>query len=315
MSRQDFARAKLKALIARVLSAGLSDSLAAEVDRVVGAVGIIAARRNAADRSLDLTGSEFKVFSQWNEDGIIDRLVWSVPNIEPVFIEIGVEDYSECNTRFLALNRNWSGVAIDSGSRHVRFIAARELDWRAGISAVRAHVTAENINDIIGQAGLTGPIGLLSIDVDGQDYWLLQSLEAVRPTLLVVEYNAIFGAEHAITVPQRPDFDHRTAHSSGAYFGCSLPALVSLTKQRGYRFVGCESHGANAFFVLGDAAPSIPTVEIAEGFVRSTFKSLNSIDRQRGFASPSALLDQMRSMPVVSVPDMRESTIGAVFGL
>lgn len=174
------------------------------------------------------------MFSQWNEDGIIQYLVDRIGVPTRSFVEIGVGDYSESNTRFLASHSGWSGVLVDSGVGHRHFVRRTELDWRYGVRAVTAFVTRENVNDVIVNAGVKGDIGLLSIDVDGMDYWLLDAIEVVSPRILVIEYNAMFGPSASVTVPYRPDFAWNKAHWSWVYFGASLGALVSKAKEKGY---------------------------------------------------------------------------------
>jgi hypothetical protein len=93
-------------------------------------------------------------------------------------------------------------------------------------------------------------IGLLSIDIDGMDYWVWENISAVRPDIVVCEYNAAFGDVYPITVPHQPDFDRMRAHYSGWYFGASIGALCHLAKAKGYSSVGTNSAGRNAFFLL-----------------------------------------------------------------
>ena len=180
---------RIKELAKRGLRAARRPS---ETDRVLAAVGSLNCRLAQLTPPTSLRAAEFKVFSQSNEDGIIQYLVDRVDVPDRTFVEIGVQDYSESNTRFLASNNNWSGVIIDSGVAHLDFVQRTELDWRFGVRAVTAFVTRENVNDLIISAGVKGDIGLLSIDIDGMDYWILDAIDVVSPRILVLEYNAMF---------------------------------------------------------------------------------------------------------------------------
>lgn len=104
---------------------------------------------------------------------------------------------------------------------------------------------------------MTGDIGLLSIDIDGNDYWVLDKITAISPRILVCEYNPILGDKHAITIPYRPDFDRMKAHHCGLYFGSSIKAIQNLATRKGYEFVGTCSNSINAFFVRRDLFGSV----------------------------------------------------------
>lgn len=199
-----------------------------------------------------LSDAEFRVTSQWGEDGIIDWLVERLPIANRTFIEFGVENYREANTRFLLQNRNWRGLVLDGSDRYMADLRSEALYWRHDVIARPAFVTPDNINGLIAEAGLEGDIGLLSVDIDGNDYWVLDAITQVSPRILVVEYNPILGDQHAVVVPYRADFDRLAAHSSGLYFGASIAAIISLASRKGYAFLGTCSNGINAFFVRQD---------------------------------------------------------------
>jgi hypothetical protein len=261
-----------------------------------------------------LRDAEFQVFSQWGEDGIIQYLLGRVPIDNPTFVEFGVEDYSESNTRFLLCHDDWSGLVIDGGDRHQRFIRERGLDWRHDLQAVRAFVTRENIDELLAGAGLRGDIGLLSVDIDGNDYWVLEAIRSVSPRILIVEYNSTFGPDHAITVPYRPDFRRERAHWSRLYYGASLAALVHLAAAKGYAFVGSNRAGNNAFFVRRDVAGGLPVVEAREGWVRSRFRE--SRDRSGALSLVTSHRERRRLMadlPVVEVTSGRIVALGSLF--
>lgn len=199
---------------------------------------------------------EFKVFSQFGEDGIIQWLIHQLPDIPETFIEFGVENYKEANTRFLLMHNAWRGLIIDGSTAHIQQVQQEEIYWKYDLTAVAAFITRDNINTLIEQAGFGGDIGLLSIDIDGNDYWVWEAIQTVQPWIVVAEYNANFGAERAITIPYQADFYRSTAHHSNIYFGASLPALCHLAEQKGYELVGCTKAGNNAFFIKKGVWPT-----------------------------------------------------------
>lgn len=205
----------------------------------------------------DLTAIEFKAFSQWGEDGIVDWLIARLPRIPESFIEFGVQNYRESNTRLLCHLRNWRGLVMDSSEENIAAIRRQSIWWRHDIEPKRAFITRENINQLIEESGLSGDIGLLSIDIDGNDFWVWQAIEVVKPWIVICEYNALLGDTAMISVPYDPSFQITQAHYSNLYFGASIRALEFLAQQKGYVLVGTNSAGVNAFFVRKDKSAMI----------------------------------------------------------
>jgi hypothetical protein len=287
-----------------------------ERDRHCIALGRHEARTVRARTYDDLRDAEFQVFSQSGEDGIIQYLLGKVPIENPVFVEFGVQDYSESNTRFLLCKDEWRGLIIDGGRTHQRFVAARGLDWRYDITALSAFITRENIDDLIRGAGISGDIGLLSVDLDGNDYWVLEAIGCVSPRILVVEYNSHFGPDHAITIPYRSDFTRAAAHHSLMYFGASLPALCHLAERKGYAFVGSNTAGFNAFFVRRDLVGGLKERTAKEGWVENRIRE--SRDERGRFTLVGDHASRLRliaDLDVVEVPSGRTRRIGDLFGL
>jgi len=257
----------------------------------------------------NLSDVEFRVFSQWGEDGIIEWLVAALPGISPSFVEFGVETYAEANTRFLLQSRNWRGLILDGDPRHASAIRADPICWRHDLEFREAFITAENINDLISESGFAGDLGILSIDVDGNDYWILDRITCVRPAIIICEVNPVFGDRFAVTIPYRADFDRFQAHPSGLYFGASIPALRMLAERKGYRFIGTTSSGINAFFLRDDLAGPI---EGRIGECRawpSRHRDSRAEDGTLDFAAPLQRYERIKHLPVLDLATGKESPL------
>ena len=220
----------------------------------------MATPRNADPKRLLRYG--FKVYSQCDEDGIIQEIFRRIGNGNRTFVEFGVETGIECNTVKLLIE-GWRGLWLDGSATNIAQIQSRFAGFcnKGQLRAVEAFITVENINAMIQQGGISGEIDLLSIDIDNNDYWVWQAIEVVKPRVVVIEYNATLRPPFSGVVPYEP-----TKRWNGSnYFGASLEALVRLGRRKGYRLVGCSFNGANAFFVhdafAGDHFLDPPTAE------------------------------------------------------
>lgn len=213
----------------------------------------------------------FKVFSQFDEDGIIQYLINKLPIEKKTFIEFGVENYEESNTRFLLLNDHWRGMVLDARASDIQYIREDKIYWQYDLQAKCTWITRENINGLLRDAGFGEDLGLLSIDIDGNDYWIWEAIESVRPFIVVVEYNSLFGLR-PIAAPYREDFSRADAHYSNLYYGASLGALQHLAQKKGYLLLGSNVWGHNAFFVRADIAGDFRSLELWEAYVASKFR-------------------------------------------
>ncbi|MFM6608172.1 MAG: hypothetical protein ACKPJO_23270, partial [Dolichospermum sp.] len=231
------------------------DKITSILHKLQETLGRIEARQLETLNSKSIRDNEFRAFSQWGEDGIIQFLIRNVPINRKIFVEFGVQNYTESNTRFLLINNNWSGLVIDGGSEEISYIKNDPIYWQYNLKAVNSFITKDNINQIISDNGIQGEIGLLSVDIDGNDYWVWQAIDCINPAIVISEYNFRFGANKAVTVPYDASFVRSKAHYSNIYYGASLKALCILADKKGYAFVGCNSAGNNAFFVRKDLKP------------------------------------------------------------
>jgi hypothetical protein len=303
-------RARAGALVGR--ATGFEQRL----DAVRAQIGGLEARLLRTAEPAGVRDAEFRVFSQFGEDGIIQYLLQHVPTPNEVFVEFGVEDYSESNTRFLLVNDNWRGLVMDGGDSHVAFLRRAGLDWRHDIEAKVAFVDRDNIDGLIASAGIRGDIGLLSVDIDGNDYWVLEAIEVVSPRILVVEYNSNFGPEAAVTVPYDPAFERGRAHWSQLYWGASLSALDALARRKGYALVGGNSAGNNAFWVREDVLGDLPRVPLDEAYAVSRFRESRDESGALSYVRDHrARLAILRNMPLWDVEAERTVTVAAKFGV
>lgn len=243
---------------AATTSVGAIRQVDEKLERMARLCGRIAADQVQRREQIDsLADVEFQVFSQFGEDGIIEWLVARLGLENTTFVEFGVENYLEANTRFLLLNRNWTGLVLDGSAANMDHLRSTATYWRNDIQADTAFITAENIRELLARNGFRGPLGILSIDLDGNDYWILKELGDLRPDLLILECNPVLGDRHAVTVAYDPAFERFRAHHSGLLFGASIVALRELAESRGYEFLGTCTNGLNAFFVRADLAPRL----------------------------------------------------------
>lgn len=292
----------MMSLLARIRRAILFfRELMRKVERLQIAVGRIEARFDQAGD--DLSAHEFTVFSQWGEDGIIEYLVKNIEIPRPVFVEFGVENYMEANTRFLLVNRNWSGLVLDASEENIQFIRNDGVYWRYNLKAQAAFITKDNINDLIRQNGIQGPIGILSVDIDGNDYWVWDAINIVDPAIVITEYNYRFGDALAVTIPYQADFVRTRAHSSGVYYGASLAALQKLGEKKGYALVGCNSAGNNAFFVRKDLLNDrVREKSVREAYVAARFKEARDPQGSLQGLAPEEECSLIKGLPLVEIP-------------
>jgi hypothetical protein len=195
-------------------------------------------------------------------------------------------------------------------------VVSEELYWRYDVQAVSAFITRDNINDLMTQNGINGDIGLLSIDIDGNDYWILEVITAVSPRILVCEYNSVLGDLHAITIPYTSDFDRLRAHHSGQYFGASIKAIIDLAARKGYEFIGTCSNGINSFFVRNDLF-SMVADKIKD---RRAFPSCHRDSRDEAgrltYVRGAKRADLIKRLPVVLVDEKnRQSPLASLYPL
>ena len=198
----------------------------------------------------DINDLDYKVFSQAGEDGIIDYLLYSLNIKKPKFIEIGVGDYRESNTRFVYERSSCKGLIVDVIENLEQKVKGNINFWKGDLKVVEKEIDSENIIETLNENNFSKDIDLFSLDIDGIDYWVLEKLPNEFSKIIVVEYNAIFGDKLMVSVPNIKGFQRYKYHYSYLCFGASLKALINLLNKKGYIFLGTNLLRTNAFFVL-----------------------------------------------------------------
>jgi hypothetical protein len=208
----------------------------------------------------DLLSQRFPYRSQNEEDGLLLALFKRIGMTDRRCVEIGC-GLNGGNSGFLVQECGWSGLMVDADRRKIATIKTRFSGHL--LTAVKHRVTREDVNALLANYGFTGELDLLSLDIDGNDYWVWEALTACSPRVVALEYNWLFGPDKAVTIPYDPDFRLSEA-ATRAYRGASLAALAHLSERKGYRLVASER--VNAVFVRNDVAPFIPAIDVARAY-------------------------------------------------
>ncbi len=197
----------------------------------------------------NLRNHERRVYSQNGEDGIIEEIFRRIGTTNRNFVEFGIEDGTQCNCRNLIENEGWSGLWIEGSPELARAARQRFTAWPVQVR--NSFVTVDNIVGLLREAAVPSDLDLLSIDIDGNDYWLWEEIaRQYAPRVVVIEYNASVTPGIDRVMP----YDAAFVWDGSDRYGASLDALERLGKRLGYVLVGCDSNGVNAFFVSRSAA-------------------------------------------------------------
>ena len=238
---------------------------------------------------------EASLFSQNGEDGIIRYIFSQIGFDSRYFVEFGFGAH-QCNSLRLILHENFKGLMMDGSEEQCRiFNLTCKEKGISDVHAVNAFIDRDNLEHLIRSNNIPAEIDFLSIDVDGNDYWFWRCLQCINPRVICIEYNSGIGSKYSWTIPYNKEFERFSAHPSGFFAGASIKALESLGEKKGYRLVGCDTTGTNAFFLRNDLGNNqIPTLKASEAFRPHQ----NWI--QRGI-SQDQQLEIMKLMPYIEV--------------
>lgn len=237
-----------------------------------------------------LSETGFRVFSQFEEDGLLLYVFSAIGMTNKTFVEIGSDDGINSNCANLAYHFKWDGLFIDGNKsaieRGERFYRKNPHPWGSKPKFEHSLVKRENINSLIKEAGFQDEIGLLSIDIDGNDYWIWDAIEVIEPQVVIIETHIEFGF-HNIVVPYDPDYFYPGKHP--VYHGASPIAMNKLANKKGYRLVGANELGFNFIFVKNNLA----TETLPEVSVESVLQHPSAIESQK-------LYEQVKDFEFVS---------------
>ncbi|MDC2970481.1 hypothetical protein OAY12_04730 [Candidatus Pelagibacter sp.] len=224
-------------------------------DKIFFNIGLnqISENRKNYDNIDNIQQVELKVFSQNGEDGIIDYLLTKLKLIphSTNFIEIGVGDYRESNTRFIYNRFHSKGVIIDCINDMKKKVKPHVNLWKGDLRICNSFINSNNINEIL-EKNCDFDVDVFSLDIDGIDYWIIQKLKKNISKIFIAEFNPVFGSKLKVTVPNIDNFDRTNYHYSNLCYGMSLSALIDVMKEKNFYFVGTNLQKMNAFFVSND---------------------------------------------------------------
>ena len=222
-------------------------------DKIIFCVGDVKISQNEYKygQISDLTETEVKIFSQNGEDGIIHYLSSRLKLNSKNFVEIGVGNYRESNTRYLYNKYHPKGIIIDCIEDMKEKVKPFVNLWKGDLRICNKKINSDNILDILNKE-CDYEIDIFSLDIDSIDYWVIEKLKKNISKIFVAEYNPVFGAELEVTVPNIPGFERNKYHYSNLCYGMSLKALINLMDSKNYYFIGTNLQKINAFFISKD---------------------------------------------------------------
>jgi hypothetical protein len=222
-------------------------------------------RKLALENQLpSFSSTGFKLFSQFEEDGLL-LYIFSLlgEKVKKIFVEFGADDGINSNSANLYFHHQWTGLFIDGNKKSLErgkyFYQKRRYLNKQLPTFLHAKITRENINELLLKGGVQGEIGLLSIDIDGNDYWVWEAISVVQAQVVIIETHNEFGLND-IVVPYDAEYFYPGKHPD--YHGASPVAMNHLAQSKNYRLIGANALGFNFVFVRNDLLPELPTVEV-----------------------------------------------------
>ena len=147
-----------------------------------------------------------------------------------------MEDFTESNCRFLMMTSDWKGFVVDASKININRLQNSYYYWKYDLQAEYSLIDKDNVNSILEKSSFERDLGILSVDIDGNDYHVLKAIDGFDSRIIICEFNPVFGSERAISVPYDPTFNRTDKHYSNLYFGASIKAISTLLADQGYSF-------------------------------------------------------------------------------
>lgn len=219
----------------------------------------------------------FRVHSEFEEDGILLYIFSLIDTTNKRVVEICAGNGAQCMAANLIVNHGWEGLLFDGDERNIaestKFFASHRSTFAHPPIIKHAWITRENINELIGSADFKGEIDLLSLDIDGNDYYIMEAIDVVKPRVIICEVQNVIPSDLALTIPYREDFYYKDGKQHEEFRSVSLLAMTKLLNKKGYRLVGGHQYGFNVFFILnGVGEDYFPEVSVESVYDNSFTK-------------------------------------------
>ena len=254
----------------------------------------------------------YKVFSQNDEDGIIQYLLYSLNIQNPKFVEIGTENYSESNTRYIYETSCCDGLIID-GHKNLKEEIGKYLPlYRGNLKIYNNFIEPETITEILKKNNFDKDLDIFSIDIDGADYWVIKELPDKISKIFIAEYNPYFGPDLEITVPNIKNFNRTNYHYSNLCWGSSLKAIIDVLKKKGFSFIGVNNLKNNAFFVLNEYSNLIslnqPKQNLSE-YTDAKYREGRDKSNKLTYHSPQDVINIIGNCEIIDLKDNQKKKI------
>jgi hypothetical protein len=248
----------------------------------------------------------YKVFSQNGEDGILQYLLYSLKINTPKFVEIGTENYSESNTRYIYETYSTDGLIIDGHENLEEKIGKFLPLYKGNLKIICKLIEPDSIIDILRKNNFIENLDIFSLDIDSVDYWVIKELPNKISKIFIAEYNPYFGPDLEITVPNIKNFNRTHYHYSNLCWGASLKAIINILKEKGFSFIGVNDLKNNAFFVLNEYLKLIslkpPKKNLLE-YTRAKYREGRDIKGKLTYHSPDDVINIIKNCEVFDLKD------------